>query len=98
MFTEQQIALTRNLEPCGWWDKDAWCRGIIDVGVKAKDTVLLADYKTGKGYGYDRNGYGQYGYQGQADARFNCTIDRYGRITDIDAKRNYSGAYPYRRY
>ena len=51
-----------------------------------------------QGYGYDRQGYGQYGYNQQADARFNCTIDRYGRITDIDAKRNYGGAYPYRRY
>jgi hypothetical protein len=50
------------------------------------------------GYGYDRYGYGSYGYQGQADARFNCSIDRYGRITDIDAKRNYGGAYPYGRY
>lgn len=48
VFTEQQIALTRNLKPCGWWDKEAWVRGIIDVGVKAKSTVLLADYKTGK--------------------------------------------------
>ena len=51
-----------------------------------------------QGYGYDRQGYGNYGYQAQADAQFNCTIDRYGRITDIDAKRNYAGAYPYRRY
>ena len=51
-----------------------------------------------QGYGYDRNGYGTYGYQGQADARFNCSIDRYGRINDIDANRNYAGAYPYRRY
>jgi hypothetical protein len=49
-------------------------------------------------YGYDRNGYGQYGYNQQADARFDCTIDRNGRITDIDAKRNINGAYPYRRY
>lgn len=48
VFTEQQIALTRNLQPCDWWDKKAWCRGIIDVGIKAKSTVLLADYKTGK--------------------------------------------------
>jgi len=39
------------------------------------------------GYGYDNNGYGQYGYQQQADARFNCSIDRYGRIKDIDAER-----------
>ena len=51
------------------------------------------------GYGYDPQGYGTYGYQQpQGDARFSCTIDRYGRITDIDAKRNYGGAYPYRRY
>jgi hypothetical protein len=51
-----------------------------------------------QGYGYDRNGYGAYGYQAQGDARFNCTIDRYGRVTDVDASRNYAGAYPYRRY
>jgi len=51
-----------------------------------------------QGYGYDRNGYGAYGYQAQGDAQFNCSIDRYGRITDIDAKRNYAGAYPNRRY
>ena len=50
------------------------------------------------GYGYDNYGYGQYGYQQQADARFNCSIDRYGRIKDIDAERNYGGNYPYRRY
>ena len=49
-----------------------------------------------QGYGYDQYGYGQYGYQMQADARFDCTIDRYGRITDIDAKRNRN--YGYRRY
>ena len=51
-----------------------------------------------QGYGYDRQGYGQYGYQQQGDARFSCNIDRSGRITDIDAKRNTNGAYPYRRY
>lgn len=50
------------------------------------------------GYGYDQYGYGQYGYQANADARFDCTIDRYGRITDIDANRYRGGYYPYRRY
>jgi hypothetical protein len=51
------------------------------------------------GYGYDRNGYGNYGYnQPQGDAQFNCSIDRYGRITDIDAKRAYNNGYGYRRY
>ena len=51
-----------------------------------------------QGYGYDQNGYGQYGYQANADARFDCTVDRYGRITDIDANRYRGGNYPYRRY
>jgi hypothetical protein len=51
-----------------------------------------------QGYGYDRGGYGAYGYQQQGDARFDCTIDRNGRVTDVDAERNYAGAYPYRRY
>ncbi|MCL6683395.1 hypothetical protein [Sphingomonas alba] len=55
-------------------------------------------YNGYNGYGYDRNGYGNYGYNGAADAQFNCSIDRGGRITDIDAKRNYAGNYPYRRY
>lgn len=51
-----------------------------------------------QGYGYDNYGYGQYGYQQTADARFSCTTDRYGRITDIDADRYSGGYYPYRRY
>lgn len=56
---------------------------------------------SGYGYGYGNQGYGYgsqgYGYQAQGDVRFDCTIDRSGRITDIDAKRNYAG-YPYRGY
>ncbi len=49
----------------------------------------------GGGYG---GGYGGYGAGGVADARFDCTVDRNGRITDIDAKRSYANNYPYRRY
>lgn len=67
-------------------------------------------YGGGPGYGYggpNPYGYGGPGYGGGAyggygggyqtgDAQFNCTIDRFGRITDIDAKRNRN--YGYRRY
>ena len=66
-------------------------------------------YGGGPGYGYggpNPYGYGQPGYGGGygnygggygiGDAQFDCTIDRYGRITDIDAKRNRN--YGYRRY
>lgn len=48
VFTETQIALTRNLTKTTWFAKDAWVRGIIDVGVDAGEIVLAADYKTGK--------------------------------------------------
>ena len=41
VFTEQEIALTRNPVPCGWWDKTCWTRGKIDVGIKNGDGVLL---------------------------------------------------------
>jgi len=52
------------------------------------------------GPGYGGGAYGGYGGYGggyaMGDAQFDCTIDRYGRITDIDAKRNRN--YGYRRY
>ena len=39
VFVEAEYALTRNLEPCGWWDKSCWVRGKVDAGVKAKDKI-----------------------------------------------------------
>lgn len=48
IFTERQYALTKKLSPTGWWDEDAWCRGIIDVGVINGDKAVLLDWKTGK--------------------------------------------------
>lgn len=48
LFTEQQYALTRNLEPCAWNAPDCWHRGIIDVGIDGGKKAMLADWKTGK--------------------------------------------------
>lgn len=45
---EAQIALDRNLNPTGWFDPSAWCRGIIDFGVVNEKKGVLLDYKTGK--------------------------------------------------
>lgn len=44
---EQRVMLTRNLEPTESW-KDAWVRGIVDLGVDRGKTALIADWKTGK--------------------------------------------------
>ena len=74
---------------------------ISSIGLIAAASLGLAGCATnglgvgiGSGYG---GGYGNYGGgYATGDAQFDCTIDRYGRITDIDAKRNRN--YGYRRY
>jgi hypothetical protein len=48
LFTETQMALTHNLQPCTWGAKDAWVRGIVDIGVDAGKVVVALDWKTGK--------------------------------------------------
>lgn len=48
-------------------------------------------YGNGYGGGYGNNGYGNNG--GYADIKFNCKLDAYGRITDVDIDRNNSGGY-----
>lgn len=40
--------------------------------------------------GYNRHGYGNYGYSQGADLRWDCRIDRRGRISDLDINRRTS--------
>lgn len=49
-LVEQQLAVTAGLAPTTWEDPNAWCRGIIDVGVITYGgrQALLLDWKTGK--------------------------------------------------
>lgn len=50
VIAEQKLTLNQNMEPTGFFAKDAWCRGIIDVTVLRRDkgTAFLGDYKTGR--------------------------------------------------
>jgi len=48
IFAEDEIALTKGLKFCGWWDKTAWVRGKLDVGVRTSTDAIVLDYKTGK--------------------------------------------------
>lgn len=48
IFVERELALTKNLTPTGWWDKDCWVRGKVDVGIIDHDKAVVLDYKTGK--------------------------------------------------
>lgn len=45
---ELEMGLTADLEPCGFFDKDVWFRGIGDLIIVNGDTARYVDYKTGK--------------------------------------------------
>ena len=53
---EHQMALTIDLQPCGWKDKEVWVRGIADLLIVDDDnlTARVVDYKTGNNKYPDR--------------------------------------------
>jgi len=53
---EHQMALTIDLNPCGWKDKEVWVRGIADLLIIDDDnlTAWVVDYKTGNNKYPDR--------------------------------------------
>lgn len=48
VFVERQYCLNEHLKPTSWFAKDAWLRGVVDVGVLNGATSVAADWKTGK--------------------------------------------------
>ena len=49
---EYRMGLTRNLEPCGFFDKGVWWRGVADLIILNGDSAKIVDYKTGKSCKY----------------------------------------------
>jgi hypothetical protein len=49
---EYRMGLTRNLEPCGFFDKGVWWRGVADLIILNGDSAKIVDYKTGKSSKY----------------------------------------------
>lgn len=47
-YTEKKIALNRAAQPCTFFDKQVWWRGVIDHHVVHEKVVTITDYKTGK--------------------------------------------------
>jgi hypothetical protein len=45
---EQQFALAADMKTTTWMADNAWCRGIVDIGVLTRKSALLLDFKTGK--------------------------------------------------
>jgi hypothetical protein len=48
LLVEEKVALDVNLQPVTFFDKNAWCRGVIDVGKINERNGVLIDWKTGK--------------------------------------------------
>ena len=63
--------------------------GITRVERKSNGVKVYGVASSGYGGydGYNRYGYGTYGYNAGADLKFDCRIDRYGRIRDVDINR-----------
>ena len=49
---EYKMGLTKALEPCDFYDKQVWWRGIADLIVLQGDKAKIVDYKTGKSSKY----------------------------------------------
>lgn len=45
---EYRMGLTKNLEPCKFFDKGVWWRGVADLIIINGDSAKIVDYKTGK--------------------------------------------------
>lgn len=44
---EGKLTINQDFHPTEWFDRDAWCRAIIDIGVVHGNTAIHFDYKTG---------------------------------------------------
>jgi hypothetical protein len=45
---EEKVALNKRAEPCGFFDRDVWWRGVLDYHRIHNRTADVVDYKTGK--------------------------------------------------
>lgn len=51
-YCEYKMGLTKDLQPCGIFDKEGWWMGIADLVVIQGDIAYVVDYKTGKSSRY----------------------------------------------
>lgn len=52
LHCEYEMGLTRNLDPCGFRDKQVWFRGIADLLIVHEDKARIVDWKTSKNSRY----------------------------------------------
>ena len=47
LVAEQEVALTEDMQPTHWFDRDVWVRGKFDIIVDQDKRVVIGDWKTG---------------------------------------------------
>lgn len=47
-YAEMKLAITEELQPTGWFEKNVWFRSIIDLAIVNGSQAAVFDYKTGK--------------------------------------------------
>tara|TARA_R110000822_G_scaffold44617_3_gene119734 strand:- start:9506 stop:10198 length:693 start_codon:yes stop_codon:yes gene_type:complete len=55
---EYKMGLTKDLKPCGFFDRNVWWRGVVDLAILDREagTARVIDYKTGKSAKYADKG------------------------------------------
>lgn len=76
-FCEYKFGLTRELEPCSFYAKDVWFRGIIDLLIVHEDRAWIVDYKTGKS--------SRYAETGQLELMALATFKFFPHVTSVNA-------------
>ena len=76
---EQKLGLTADLEPCGFFDKRVWFRGIADLVIidVLTGVAWVIDYKTGKSL--------KYADKGQLELMALVVFKHYPQITRVKA-------------
>ena len=48
LIAENEMVLTKELAPTGWWDENAWLRSKLDVDIDLGSKTVTLDWKSGK--------------------------------------------------
>jgi CRISPR/Cas system-associated exonuclease Cas4 (RecB family) len=75
--TELRMGLNKDLEPCEYFAKDIWYRGIVDLLIIDEDKAWIVDYKTSKNE--------KYADTGQLELMYLTVLKHYPNIKKIHA-------------
>jgi hypothetical protein len=74
---EEKLGVTEDLQPCGFYDKRVWFRGIADLIILDGDHAAVVDYKTGRS--------AKYADKGQLELMALSVFAHYPQVTKIKA-------------